>query len=223
MPKILLAEDDLQLVGTITELLHSENFTVDTTPSGADALERASYFEYELIILDWGLSELSGLEALIKLRARGCNTPVLMLTAKNTIDDKEQGLEAGADDYLSKPFHPRELRARLRALLRRPPQMVERRLVVRDITLESANRTVMKGETVVMLQRLEFDLLEFLMRHPGEVFGVETLLRRVWDSDCDVSLYALYTCIKKLRKKLDSNGTPSIIRTVHGVGYALGQ
>lgn len=221
MAKVLVVEDDVALAATIEDWLVLEHHVVDVVVNGAKALELLKVFQYELIILDWDLPEVDGLEVLTKHRESGGLTPILMLTGKGAIEEKEKGLDAGADDYLTKPFHPKELSARLRALLRRPAQACGNVLKFRDIVLEPSSMKVTKEGKEIIFQRHEVALLEFLMRHPREIFSTEALLSRVWDSDADVSIDALYQCIKRIRKKLDSSESPSVIRTVHGIGYTM--
>lgn len=209
------------LTMTISEWLKSERYVVDIVHTGELALEHLQSFEYDLVILDWEMPALSGIEVTKQYRDSGGMTPILLLTGKDTIDEKEMGFDAGADDYLTKPFHPKELSARLRALLRRPNQILGETLKVRNIVLDPGTRIVTKAGKVVPLQPLEFSVLEFFLRHPTDVVGPEGLLRRVWDSDTNVSQDAIYTCIKRIRKKLDDDGQPSILKTVHGIGYKL--
>jgi two-component system OmpR family response regulator len=142
-----------------------------------------------------------------------------MLTGKSTIGDKEQGFDTGADDYLTKPFHMKELSARLRALMRRNAINVSTVVEGKGIRLDSVSFRVKRGEEDIQLRKNEFMLLEFLMRHSDQVFSAETLLNRVWSSDSDATIDAITTCIKRLRKKMDKEGYPSVIKTVHGVGY----
>lgn len=219
MAKILLVEDNPSVVESVRDWMEVQKHNVDVSLDGAQALEMLDAFGYELIILDWDLPRVAGIDVLKKLRGKSDTTPVLMLTGKDSIDSKEQALDAGADDYLTKPFNPRELAARIRALLRRPAQLVSNTLDARGITLDAAARKVKKGVKEITLQPLELALLEFFMRHPNELFSTDQLLSRVWDSDADVSLDALYACITRLRRKIDEQGQPSVIRTVHGAGY----
>jgi DNA-binding response OmpR family regulator len=220
MAKILFVEDNRSLVESITKWLKMQNHLVDAAVTGTEALERLAAFEYELIILDWDLPEVSGLEVLRHYRSKSGYAAVLMLTGKDSVSEKETAFDAGADDYLTKPFEPRELGARMRALLRRPKTMVDEKLTARDIVLDPVAKKVMKGDKEVFLQPLELAVLEFFMRHPNQVYSQEHLIRLIWDSEQDVSSDALYTCIRRLRKKIDAEGE-SLIRTVHGLGYRL--
>jgi DNA-binding response OmpR family regulator len=219
MPKILVIEDDAGLNRMIREWLTFERHEVDYAENGREGLDKILCYQYDCVILDWELPEVSGLEILQKFRAQGRPTPVLMLTGKSTIGEKEQGFDAGADDYLTKPFHMKELSARLRALMRRVSINVSSVVEAKGIRLDSTSFRVRRGDEDIQLRKNEFTLLEFLMRHSDQVFSAETLLSRVWSADSDATIDAITTCIKRLRKKLDQEGQPSVIKTVHGVGY----
>lgn len=222
MAKILLVEDDRHLAGTVRDFLKFENYLVETTETGTDALDLLRAFEYDLVILDISLPKLSGLEVARQYRESGGSTFILMLTGKDTVPDKELGFDAGADDYLTKPFHLKELSARVRALLRRPKNLCADVLKYRNIILERGSFRVTRDGQDVHLPRMEFALLEFLMRHPDQVFSAEALLERVWTSDSERSAETIRSCVKKLRSKIDTDGQPSLIKNVHGVGYKLG-
>jgi OmpR-family two-component system manganese-sensing response regulator len=219
MAKILLVEDNVSVVESVRDWMEVQEHTLDVAMDGQNAIEMTEAFGYELIILDWDLPRVAGIEVLRNLRSRNDSTPVLMLTGKDSIDDKEKALDAGADDYLTKPFNPRELAARIRALLRRPQAVMSNKIEQRGLAFDPASRKVMKAGKEITLQPLELALLEFFLRHPNELFSSDQLLRRVWDSEADVSLDALYACITRLRRKVDQPGEPSCIRTVHGAGY----
>jgi DNA-binding response OmpR family regulator len=221
MSKVLLVEDDLDLVSRITKWLTLERYSVEAVGNGREALELLRDVKYDFIILDWHLPELSGIEVCKYFRSSGGNTPILILTGKSDIADKETGLDAGADDYLTKPFHPRELSARLRALGRRPTECLDDQLRAGELVLQIHKYRLTKNGVEIDLLPLEFSLLEFFMRHPGRVFGADALLERVWPVNSEASPEAVRTCIKTLRKKIDTEGEPSLIKTVHGVGYKL--
>jgi len=221
MAKVLLVEDDQDLVSRITKWLSLERYSVESINNGREALEVLRESTYDLIILDWNIPEVSGIEICRYYRAGGGSTPILMLTGKTDIADKEAGLDAGADYYLTKPFHPKELTACLRALGRRPPQRIGDELKVGDLILDlNAIQLYRNGKKIGLLP-LEFDLLEFFMRNPGRVFGPNILLERVWPVNSEASPEAVRTCIKTLRRKIDLDGEASLIKTVHGVGYKL--
>jgi two-component system OmpR family response regulator len=221
MPKILVVEDDLDLSAMISDWLSYEHHLVECVHDGQEGLDRLKSCKYDAVILDWQLPNLCGVDICKKFRQNGGATPVIMLTGKDTISDKEFGLDAGADDYLTKPFHIKELAARIRALLRRASQATENVLKIGDLVLEPQTFNVKKGDTDIQLLPKEFALLEFLMRHPNQVFSAEALLDRVWDSGTEASQEAIRTCLKRLRKKVDGNKDNSMIKTVHGVGYKL--
>jgi len=156
-----------------------------------------------------------------KFREKGGKTPILMLTARSSIDDRAEGLDSGADDYLPKPFHAKELNARLRALIRRASQATTTVLHIGTLVLDPVARKVEKEGVELKLEPKEFNLLEFMMRNANTVFSAEALIDRVWESETLVSTDAIRTYIKGIRKKVDTDGEPSIIATVHGVGYRL--
>jgi DNA-binding response OmpR family regulator len=219
MAKVLLVEDDKDLANMVRTYLLFEHHAVESLFDGKDAADYLRHYPYDIIILDWDLPEKSGIEVLKEFRERGGTTPVLMLTGKTGLTDKEEGLDAGADDYLAKPFEMRELGARVRALLRRPSVILSNTLRAGDIVLDATKYRVWKTDKPVSLVPKEFKLLEFFMRHPNQVFTPEALLNRVWPTESESTEEALRTAIKRLRKKVDPEGT--ILRTIHGVGYIL--
>lgn len=221
MPKVLVVEDDDNMREIIVDWLEAEHYSVEESANGKDAQDKLAVYSYDLVILDWQLPELSGLDLLKKLRAQGDKTPVIMLTGKKLIDEKELGLDSGADDYLTKPFHVKELTARIRSLLRRSSGSATNVLRVREIELDPSSFTVKKNGMEVQLAKREFAVLEFFMRNPNKVFSVEALLERVWASESDSSELAVRTCLKKLRQKIEAEGERPLIKTVHGVGYKL--
>jgi len=221
MAKILVVEDEQDLSGPVRDWLGREHHLVEVVDNGPDALDRLRIYKYDVVILDLMLPGLSGMEVCRRFRSAGGTTPILMLTAKTTVEDKEAGLDAGADDYLTKPFHLKELSARVRALLRRPAPVSGNVLNVRSLVLDtSACRVTKDGHELHLLPK-EFSLLEFLMRHPNQVFSADALLDRVWASDTSALPDTVRTHIKTLRKKIDDEDSPSFIRTIHGVGYKL--
>lgn len=222
MAKILLAEDDLALATTIKDWLEFENNSVEAVKDGAAALENLLSLDYDVAILDWNLPKMTGVEVCYQYRAKGGVTPIILLTGKNSVKEKEEGLDSGADDYLTKPFHPKELAARLRAMIRRSTGFTPDVVTAGPLTLDREKRLVLKDGKPVHLQPMEYQLLEFFMKNPNQVFSPESLLQKLWDASSEVSLDAIYTCIRRLRKKLDSpDSSCSIIRTVHGVGYGI--
>jgi len=219
--KILVVEDDRLLSRLVRDYLASEHHNVEVADTGSTGMEMLECFRYDAIILDWELPGMTGIEILKRFRAKGGKTPVLMLTQRGSINEKETGFDSGTDDYLTKPFEMRELSARVRALLRRPAVFTGRVLAVRDIALDPGSHKVTRNGQEVDLLPKEFALLEFLLRHPGEVFSAEALLDRVWSSESESTEEAVSTCVRRLRKKVDDEGKPSLIQTVHGVGYRL--
>ncbi len=223
MVKILVVEDDPEFAMTLVDGLNLERFTVEHSPNGSDSLELLRVAEYDMIILDWNLPGLSGIEVLKQYRAKGGKTPVLMLTGKSDVEDKERGLDTGADDYLTKPFHMRELVARVRALLRRGSVQPSNMLSVRNITLDPAKHRVTKGGAEVHILPTDFALLEFLMRNRDDIFSAETLISRVWHNDSEASAEGLRSSIRRIRKALDDSEdlSQSIIQNIARVGYRL--
>lgn len=221
MAKILLVEDELALSEVVVDSLEAQQHIVEHVSNGREAISRLKFYQYDLVILDWNLPELDGIEVCRQFRQAGGMTPVIMLTGKREVDDKEAGLDAGADDYLTKPFHLKELGARVRALLRRPAQAVSAVLSARDVTLCPTTHKVSKAGQPVSLLPKEFALLEFLLRHPNQVFSAETLIERLWPADSESSSNTIRTYVNRIRNKVDSQDEPSLIATVHGIGYRL--
>ncbi|CAM6000451.1 unnamed protein product [Sphagnum balticum] len=221
MAKILLVEDDPELATLIANILNVERHTVESVSNGQEALGRLKMFKYELVVLDWMLPGMSGMDVCTEFRSKGGSTPILMLTSKSSPEEKEKGLDAGADDYLTKPFHPKELAARIRALLRRPQVVSAKLLQVGTVVLDPKTMKVYKDEVEIHLLPKEFSLLELFMRYPNQVFSGDALLDRVWAAESSASLDTVRTYIKTLRKKIDTEGNASLIRTVHGVGYCM--
>jgi len=220
MAKILLVEDDAALAEVTRFGLESQGHIVQVTGDGSRALDNLRINKYDLVVLDWMMPEMTGIEVLETYRRSGGKTPVLMLTAKTRLDDKELGLDSGADDYLTKPFEHRELQARIRALLRRPTSMASIVLTVGDIALDPATCVVTKAGVAVKLRPKVYSLLEFLMRHPDQVFSADAILERVWLDDAMVSTDTVRAHFKLLRKSLGLQ-EDMLIRTVRNRGYML--
>jgi DNA-binding response OmpR family regulator len=221
MAKILLIEDDSDLAQMIVEWLSFEHYAVELVSDGSDGIDRLRLCQYDAVVLDWGLPRLSGPEICKQFRQGGGTTPIIMLTGKGSISEKETGLDAGADDYLTKPFNMKELSARLRALLRRFAGAQSNVLKVGDLVIEPTKYRVTKNGREVKLLPREFALLEFFMRHPDEVFSGDALLQRVWHSESEATSEAIRTCIKRLRQKIDDDEENSVIQTIPRVGYKL--
>lgn len=223
MSKLLIVDDDTELTAVLAEWLDGEGYIVEQADNGSDALSRLKLYEYDLVILDVSMPGLDGFEVCRRYRGSGGMLPVIMLTGKGAISDKTEGFDAGADDYLTKPFHPKELSIRIKALLRRPSQIVSPVFKVGHLTLDSAARRVlMAGEEIKLLPQ-DFALLEFLMRNPNRVFSSDEILDKVWSNEKDTANDTVRVHINKLRKKIDREDCPSLIRTVHGAGYIIDQ
>ncbi|MBX9721293.1 MAG: response regulator transcription factor [Candidatus Obscuribacterales bacterium] len=221
MAKILLVEDEHDLAQLMCGWLQREHHLVETFENGIDAYGTIQVNKYDVIILDILLPGMNGLEICRQYRKSRGMTPILMVTAKNTVEDKEAGLDAGADDYITKPFALKELAARVRALLRRGQSLPSNQLHIRDIVIDPVDYTVSKSGQQIHLLPQEFRLLEFLARHPNQVFSAEELLASVWESDTPAMLDTVRGHIKRIRRKLDTPGEQSIITNVYGVGYKL--
>lgn len=223
MKRILVVEDEAHLAWLIAEVLGEEGYDAEVAGDGRSALARALSEPYDLLIVDWMLPDLDGLKLVSRLRVAEVGVPVLMLTARGQIEDKVEGLDAGADDYLPKPFAFPELLARVRALTRRAVPLESSDPVIRvgDVTLDPTRHVVRRGEERIALTTKEFALLATLLRRPGQVFTRSTLLDTVWGGSAEVYTNVVELCISHLRKKLDRAGEPSCIRTVRGIGYAF--
>jgi DNA-binding response OmpR family regulator len=219
MAKILIVEDDFETATAVKNWLSKEHFDCQLVGDGSQAILKLKLYAYDLILLDWKLPGVSGLDVLKDFRARGGTAPVLILTGKNEISDKTTGLDSGADDYLTKPFDGSELISRVRALLRRPPTYLGRELRAANIVLdEMRHRVTRDGEEIQLLPK-EFALLHFFMSHRNCVFSIDHLLQAVWPDESTATSGAVTSCIQRLRQKMDVAGQPSLIRSVYGVGY----
>lgn len=221
MPKILIVEDDVKLGQMLARYLKSQLHIVDFVEGGVDALALLNEYTYDLIILDILLPDLDGLTVCRQYRESGGQASILALTGRTTVPEREEGLDAGADDYLTKPFDVRELGARVRALLRRGRLLTSQALSLGELTIDVKGRTVVRCGVELELAPKEFALLEFFMRNPNQVFSADALLDRVWRSDADTSIGSVRVYINRLRAKLGVvAGCPSV-ETVYGVGYKL--
>ena len=223
MKRILVVEDEERLARLISRVLREEGYAVETTGDGRTGLSRALSEDFDLLILDWMLPDRSGLQIVRGLRAAEIGVPVLMLTARDQIEDRVEGLDAGADDYLPKPFAFPELLARVRALVRRPwaETSTGTALSAGDVTLDPVRHEVRRGGERVELTAKEFALLATLLQRPGQVFTRSVLLDTVWGGSPEVYANVVDLYVSYLRKKLDPGGEPSRIRTVRGVGYTF--
>ena len=223
-PKVLIAEDDTNLVELLTYNFEKEGFAVVQTEDGEEALVLAQEQAPDIILLDWMIANLSGIEVCRRLRRDPAtqNVPIIMLTARTEEADRIRGLETGADDYITKPFSPRELIARVKAVLRRlRPAIAGTSLSYADIEMDLGAHKVVRGGDTVALGPTEFRLLRHLLEHPGRVFSREQLLDSVWGRDVYVEQRTVDVHIRRLRKAINEGGKPDIIRTVRSAGYAL--
>ena len=222
MITILVADDDHKLLNMLRRTLSYEGFRIVTAADGQEALAQVEAERPEAIVLDWMMPGLDGVEVLARLRAEQDETPVLMLTAREAIEDRVEGLKSGADDYLVKPFAPAELVARLHALLRRSAAAKqEKPLSFADLYLDPVTRVTRRGEREFSLTPTEFDLLHYLMLNRRRVLSKTHILERVWGYDFGGDDNVLEVYISYLRKKTEAEGEPRLIHTVRGVGYVL--
>jgi DNA-binding response OmpR family regulator len=221
--RILVVEDEERLARLISRVLAEEGYAVETEANGRQALMRALADEYDLLIVDWMLPDLSGVQLVKRLRAAEVGTPAIMLTARDQVEDRVEGLDAGADDYLPKPFAFPELLARVRALTRRPwgEEKDGAILGAGDVTLDPVRHVVRHAGETVDLTAKEFALLATLLQRPGQVFTRPVLLDTVWGASPEVYANVVDLYVSYLRKKLDGDGDASHIRTVRGVGYTF--
>jgi len=219
--RVLVVDDDPAVSGALNRALRLEGYEVSLAENGTLALEEIAIRPPDAVILDIGLPTIDGLDVCRRLRAADNDTPVLMLTARDAINDRVQGLDAGADDYLVKPFALAELLARLRALLRRRPEDTGEVLRFADLSLDPITREARRGERTFTLTRIEFDLLELLLRHPRQVLTRELILDRVWGYTFDSGTNSLAVYVGYLRRKTEEDNEPRLIHTARGVGYVL--
>jgi two-component system response regulator MprA len=221
MAKVLIVDDDRRLLRMLERTLAYEGFEVTTAEDGQQALDRAYEGTPDVIVLDWMLPKLDGMGVLEALRAEDDDIPILMLTARDAVHYRVEGLERGADDYLVKPFDSLELIARVRALLRRAGKVTEEPLTFADLHLHPLSRQVRRGERAIDLTPTEYDLLQLLMQHPNQVLERGQILTRVWGYDFagDDNIIEVY--VGYLRRKTEAAGEPRLIQTVRGVGYVL--
>jgi DNA-binding response OmpR family regulator len=221
--RVLLAEDDGQLGPIVAQGLREQSYAVDLVADGAAALYRASIDEYDLIILDVMMPKRSGLDVCRALRERESRVPVLLLTARDAVDDKITGLDAGADDYLTKPFAFSELLARLRALLRRGPHRIPSVLVVGDLRIDTGTRRVERAGRAISLTTKQYALLEYLARNVGHIVTRADIGAHVWDDNYDSLASAIEVYVSRLRAKVDGPGEAPLIHIRRGAGYMLAE
>lgn len=219
--RVLVVEDDRSIGDFVRQGLCESGYAVDLARDGSEGLEYALRVEYDVLVLDIMLPKLDGLTLLRKLRQQGKKMPTLMLTARDTVSNRVEGLDAGADDYLVKPFAFSELLARVRALLRRPPLQMGTILRVGDLEMDSAKREVRHTGSLVELSQREYAILEYLMRHPNQVLTRTQIGEHVWDLDFYNESNVVDVYIGYLRRKLARGSSPLLIHTVRGVGYRM--
>jgi heavy metal response regulator len=219
--RILVVEDERRITAFIKRGLEEERYAVDVAYDGEEALDWAAMVDYDLIVLDVLLPKKDGIEVCRELRAQGNKVPILMLTARDAIEDRVQGLDSGADDYLVKPFAFQELLARIRALLRRSGEIKTARLLVGDLVLDTLTHRASRGGQVIELTAREYALLEFLMRHPGQVLSRTQIAEHVWNYDFFTTSNVVDVYIRYLRRKIDKGFEVKLLQTVRGVGYKI--
>ena len=219
--RILVVEDEPAAAAVLTKGLREHAYAVDVAPDGDAALEQAAINDYDLILLDVLLPGIDGLELCRRLRASGSAVPILMLTARGGLDQRVEGLDAGADDYLAKPYHFPELLARIRALLRRAPNLASAILQVHDLRLDPRTRRVERGGRPLQLTSKEYALLEFLVTRTGAVVGRAEIAEHVWDDSFDPLSNLIEVYIQRLRRKIDDGQPVKLIHTRRGAGYTL--
>jgi two-component system, OmpR family, manganese sensing response regulator len=222
--KILLVDDDAQLVSTLKQFLENSNHAVDSCGDGQDAMQLIDLSTYDLLVLDWSLPGISGLEICSQYRSRGGQAAVLFLTGRGDVDSLEKALQLGADDYVSKPFDIRELHARVNALLRRRAAQFVAKTSIGGVTLDTERKIVTGDDPSfpeVRLRPKECILLDLLMRHPGKIFTAHELLEKGWATDADASSDSVRTWMGLLRQKLAEIGKQDLVKTVWGSGYVI--
>jgi two-component system response regulator MprA len=220
--RILVVDDEPAVRVALERALRLERYDVEMAADGRQALDLLATRHVDALVLDIGMPEVDGLEVCRRLRSAGDHTPVLMLTARDAVDDRVEGLDAGADDYLVKPFALRELQARVRAMLRRT-EVAHESDVLRfgDLTMDPAAHEVHRGDRLIELSRTEYSLLELFLNHPRQVLTRSTIFERVWGYDFGPTSNSLGVYVGYLRRKLEEDGEPRLLHTVRGVGYVL--
>ena len=219
--RILLAEDDRRIANFVSKGLRENSYAVDVANDGEDALYQVSINDYDLIILDVMMPLKDGFEVCSELRQEGNKTPILMLTARDAVEDRISGLDFGADDYLIKPFEFGELLARLRALLRRQNVVRPPKIIIADLEIDTISQKVWRGGKEILLTAKEYALLEYLAREKGKVIGREEISTHVWDESFDVFSNSIEVYVNRLRAKIDKDFAPQLIQTRRGAGYIL--
>ena len=219
--KILFAEDDRDLSAAVKTLLERSGFLVDAVYDGAEAVDYALAEPYDGIILDWMMPEKDGIEALQEMRRKGIRTPCILLTARDAVEDRVTGLDAGADDYLPKPFNGKELLARIRAMLRRRDSYVPDVISWEDLHLDKGSCELRCGEQGIKLTGKMYQMMELFMENPKHLFSAQQLMDKIWGWDSDAEINVVWVNISQLRKKLSELGSETEIKVYRGTGYAL--
>ena len=219
--KLLFAEDDLDLSAAVKTLLERSGFLVDAVHDGAEAVDYALAEDYDGIILDWMMPEKDGIEALQEMRRKGIRTPCMLLTARDAVEDRVTGLDAGADDYLPKPFNGKELLARIRAMLRRRDSYVPDVISWEDLHLDKGSCELRCGDQSIRLTGKMYQMMELFMENPKHLFSAQQLMDKIWGWDSDAEINVVWVNISQLRKKLGELGSETEIRVYRGTGYAL--
>ena len=219
--RLLFAEDDRDISKAVQTLLERSGYSVDAVYNGQDALDYIEQADYDGVILDWMMPKKTGIEVLAWMRGTGISTPVLMLTARDAIEDRVEGLDTGADDYLPKPFAASELLARIRAMLRRKEDYKHDVIKFADVELDKSAMAIRCHNKSVSLTNKAFQLMEMLVEHPGAVLSISQIMERVWGWDSDAEVNVVWVNISFLRKKLSELGAHVKIKAVRGVGYSL--
>jgi len=221
--RVLLVEDDIELQTNLKQHLVDANYNIDVADDGEIGLFQSTEYRYDAAIIDVGLPKLDGIALIKTLREQEIDFPILILTARDSWQDKVEGLDAGADDYLTKPFHPEELVARLKALIRRSAGKASPVVNNGPFSINTSSLEVKKGDVVITLSGTEYKLFEYFMLHPGEVISKTVLTEHIYDQDFDLDSNVIEVFIRRLRKKLDGDNTFGLIETLRGQGYRLTQ
>lgn len=221
--RVLIVEDDARVADLVARTLREGTWAADLAANGSAAVLAMSTNDYDLAIVDVGLPDLTGFELCRRWRSEGRQTPILILTARNALSDRVEGLDAGADDYLAKPFAAEELLARLRALARRPPSALAPVLRFDDLEVDPAARSASRGGAKIRLTAREFAFLEYAMRHPGKLLTRSQILNHVWDDNFEPVANAVDVLVGRVRRKLEAGGARPLIHTIRGGGYMLGE
>lgn len=219
--KILIVDDEKQLTAALSMLMKKRGLECDCVYNGEDAVEYALTGIYDAIVLDWMLPKLSGVEVLQQIRAKGCSTPVIMLTAKSDVSDKISGLNSGADDYLAKPFNSDELVARIYAITRRKGDYVGTRISYGDLTLDCETHALFCGEQTVKLGTKEFQILEMLLKNPQRVFPKELIIEKIWGYDSEAEYNNVEVYVSFIRRKLTALKSAVTLKSIRNTGYTV--